>query len=164
MDFVDGVNGRLTQVQSQIVPTASIEIGDTASKAYNIGDFLVKDGILYKVTKAIAKNDALTVGDNIELSTVASELSSISKRLSEEYKVKEYTFEYTKASNWIDYYIDESDAFLDGSSYLDGTNKIRYPLNYSTDSYCLISYQNDAIKIRFWSNHAGTVHAFVRYK
>ena len=71
------LNGRLTQVQSQIVPTASIEIGDTASKAYNIGDFLVKDEILYKVTKAIAKNDAMTVGTNIVMTTVGSELSSI---------------------------------------------------------------------------------------
>lgn len=48
----------------------------TASKAYNIGDFLVKDGSLYKVTKAIAKNDVLTVGTNIAITTVCSELSS----------------------------------------------------------------------------------------
>ena len=37
MDFVDDVNGRLTQninaIQTQIVPTASIEMGETASKA-----------------------------------------------------------------------------------------------------------------------------------
>jgi hypothetical protein len=77
MDFVDDVNGRLTQVQTQIVPTASIEIGDTASKAYNIGDFLAKDGILYKVTKAIAKGDALTAGTNIAITTIGGELSSI---------------------------------------------------------------------------------------
>lgn len=70
------LNGRLTQVQSQIVPTASIENGETASKAYNIGDFLVKDEILYKVTKAIAKNDALTVGANIDSTTVVDELNS----------------------------------------------------------------------------------------
>ena len=76
MDFVDDANGRLTQVQSQIVPTASIEIGDTASKAYNQGDFLVKDEILYKVTKAIAKGDVLTVGTNIVMTTVGGELSS----------------------------------------------------------------------------------------
>ena len=76
MDFVDGVNGRLTQVQSQIVPTASIEIGETASKAYNQGDFLVKDGVLYKVTSDIAKDDALTVGTNIAMTTVGGELSS----------------------------------------------------------------------------------------
>ena len=77
MDFVDDVNGRLTQVQTQIVPTASIESGETASKAYSVGDFLVKDGILYKVTKAIAEGDALTVGTNIVLDTVADELSEI---------------------------------------------------------------------------------------
>ena len=81
MDFVDDVNGRLTQVQSQIVPTASIERGETASKAYNVGDFLVKDGILYKVTKAIVKDDTLTVGTNIALDTVASELSEMKSNL-----------------------------------------------------------------------------------
>ena len=75
MDFVNDVNGRLTQVQSQIVPTASIEIGATASKAYNVGDFLVKDGSLYKVTNAIVKDDALTVGTNIVMTTVGGELS-----------------------------------------------------------------------------------------
>ena len=75
MDIVDGVNSNLTQVQNQIVPTASIEIGATASKAYNVGDFLVKDAILYKVTKAIAKGDALTVGTNIIMTTVGGELS-----------------------------------------------------------------------------------------
>ena len=70
-------------VQTQIVPAASIERGETASKAYNVGDFLVKDGILYKVTKAIAEGDALTVGTNIELDTVASELSEIKSNLSD---------------------------------------------------------------------------------
>ena len=81
MDFVDDANVRLTQVQSQIVPTASIESGETASKAYSVGDLLVKDGILYKVTKAIAKDDTLTVGTNIELDTVGSELSEIKSNL-----------------------------------------------------------------------------------
>ena len=65
------------QVQSQIIPTASIEMGETASRAYSKGDFLVKDGTLYKVTKAIAKNDALTVGENIDSTTVVGELSEI---------------------------------------------------------------------------------------
>ena len=75
-ESVDTLNSNLTQVQSQIVPTASIEIGETASKAYSKGDFLVKDGILYKVTNAIAKDDALTVGTNIDITTVSNELNS----------------------------------------------------------------------------------------
>ena len=62
-------------IQNQIVPTASIEAGATASKAYSVGDFLVKDGILYKVTKAISKDDALTAGTNIASTTVGGELS-----------------------------------------------------------------------------------------
>ena len=74
-ESVDILNSNLTQVQSQIVPTASIESGETASKAYSVGDFLVKDGILYKVTKAIAEGDALTVGTNIDMTTVGGELS-----------------------------------------------------------------------------------------
>ena len=77
--IAEGINS----IQSQIVPTASIEIGATASKAYNQGDFLVKDGTLYKVTKAIAKNDALTAGTNIAMATFGSELSEIKSSLSD---------------------------------------------------------------------------------
>ena len=75
--IAEGINS----IQNQIVPTASIESGAFASKAYNAGDFLVKDGILYKVTNAIAEGDALTVGTNIALDTVASELSEIKSNL-----------------------------------------------------------------------------------
>ena len=162
-------NGKATElIQSQIVPTASIEKGETASNAYLEGDFLVKDGILYKVTNAIAKDDALTVGTNIAMTTVGSELSSISERLSQmsqsEYKVKEYTFQYTTTNQWAYYNIDESNAFLDGSSYLEATDSIQYPLNYSTDTNGRIDYRNGIKKIDVWSNHAGTVHAFIRYK
>ena len=66
-------------IQNQIVPTASIEREETASKAYSKGDFLVKDGILYKVTKNITKGDALTVGDNIASDTLGGEISSLSE-------------------------------------------------------------------------------------
>ena len=69
--IAEGINS----IQTQIVPTASIEVGETASKAYSVDDFLVKEGALYKVTKAIAKDDALTPA-NIVPTTVGSELSS----------------------------------------------------------------------------------------
>lgn len=76
------VYDKIGKIQSQIVPTASIESGANASKAYNVGDFLVKDGSLYKVTKAIAKGDALTAGTNIAITTVGGELRSIGSELS----------------------------------------------------------------------------------
>ena len=72
--MVPNING-INLIQNQIVPTASIESGAFASKAYNVGDFLVKDGILYKVTNAIVKDDVLTAGTNIAMTTVGGELS-----------------------------------------------------------------------------------------
>ena len=90
-ESVDILNSNLTQVQSQIVPTASIEIGETASKAYNVGEYLVKDGILFKVTNAIAKGDALTVGTNIVMTTVGGELSSIKSNSTDKWTFKKLT-------------------------------------------------------------------------
>ena len=169
MDFVDDVTQTTDSIQSQIVPTASIEMGDTASKAYNVGDFLVKDGILYKVTKAIAQGDALTVGTNIDMTTVGSELSSI-KSNSTQYKIKEYVFELTVTDKWIVYDIDESSVFLDGSSYLVIKGGV-YPKGCIIpigcgDVNCMMFYQNGAPKIRIFTGGGsiGTLHAFVHYK
>ena len=74
---ISDVNGRLTQVQSQIIPTASIESGAFASKAYSKGDFLVKNGSLWKAATDITKGDALTPA-NIVPTTIGSELSEMS--------------------------------------------------------------------------------------
>ena len=78
-------------IQSQIVPTASIENGETASKAYSVGEYLAKDGILYKVTKAIAEGDALTVGTNIVMTTVGGELNSIELNSTDKWTFKKLT-------------------------------------------------------------------------
>ena len=55
----------ITETQQMIAP---IEAGPTASKAYAKGKQLVYNGLLYKVTSAIAQGDTLTVGTNIALS------------------------------------------------------------------------------------------------
>lgn len=55
----------ITDTQQMIAP---IEAGPTASQAYAVGKQLVYNGLLYKVTSAIAQGDALTVGTNIDLS------------------------------------------------------------------------------------------------
>ena len=137
-------------------------MGETASKAYNVGDFLVKNGILYKVTTAIAKDDALTVGTNIELDTVASELSEIKSGLAQ-YKVKEYTFEYTQTGKTVIYDVDEPNAFIDGSSYLDDGG-FRLPIDASNNMVCSLAYK-DGGKIKFYSgSFIGTAYVFVRYK
>jgi len=55
----------ITETQQMIAP---IEAGPTASQAYAVGKQLVYNGLLYKVTSAIAQGDTLTVGTNIALS------------------------------------------------------------------------------------------------
>ena len=128
--IAEGINS----IQSQIVPTASIEMGETASKAYNIDDFLVKDGILYKVTDAIAKDDTLTVGTNIAMTTVGCELSSINERLLR-YKTIRFGYYYTEIGKVVKLKLKDivKDlglyAFVDGSTYLETTDALGYHIN-----------------------------------
>lgn len=78
---ISDVNGRLTQVQSQIVPTASIESVATASRAYYAGEYLVKGGSLWKAMRNIAEGDSLTPA-RIAPVTVCGELSKNRVQLS----------------------------------------------------------------------------------
>lgn len=49
--------------------------------AYSEGDYLVYNGLLYKVTAAIAIGESLTVGTNIESTKVGDELSSLNSNI-----------------------------------------------------------------------------------
>lgn len=53
---------------------APIENSTKASKNYEIGQYLIYAGTLYKVTAAIASGTTMTVGTNIEATTVMNEL------------------------------------------------------------------------------------------
>ena len=69
----------ITDTQEMIAP---IEAGPTASKAYAVGKQLIYNGLLYKVTAAIAQGDTLTVGTNIELSDdVVTQLETLTKNV-----------------------------------------------------------------------------------
>lgn len=59
----------IQQLQSNM---ATIETTSTASKAYEIGEYLVYGGQLYIVTDAIALGDTLTIGTNIATTTIGS--------------------------------------------------------------------------------------------
>lgn len=67
----------ITETQQMIAP---IEAGPTASKAYAKGKQLIYNGLLYKVTTAIAQGDTLTVDTNIALSDdVVTQLETLTK-------------------------------------------------------------------------------------
>lgn len=53
---------------------APIETSSTAANAYSVDDLLIYNGILYKAKAAIAVGDTLTVGTNIETTTIADGL------------------------------------------------------------------------------------------
>lgn len=60
---------------------ATIESGTTASKAYAVGDYMVRNGQLYKVTAAIASGGTITVGTNITAAAAANDIAGIRKKI-----------------------------------------------------------------------------------
>lgn len=82
---IDVFNGNAdavdTNAQKTAANLATIEAVATASKPYVVGEYLVLNGILYKVTQAIANGGALVVGTNIAQDNVGTELKSIKESL-----------------------------------------------------------------------------------
>lgn len=74
------------ELQNQIIDSASIENGATASKAYASGDYVCFQGALCKASKAISQGDTLSIGDsandNLTLTDAAAEFSRINSNLS----------------------------------------------------------------------------------
>lgn len=60
---------------------ATVESTSTASQAYAVGDYLVYNGILYKVISAIDSGETLTPNTNIEATTAGAELTSLNNGL-----------------------------------------------------------------------------------
>ena len=69
-DIIDGKN------------IATLESSSTATQSYEIGDYIIYNGTLYKVTAAIAVGGTITIGSNVTPVTVSSELKSINSSIS----------------------------------------------------------------------------------
>ncbi|MBQ3928830.1 MAG: hypothetical protein II711_01905 [Clostridia bacterium] len=70
---IDANEESIADTQSMI---ATVEATTTASKNYAVGDLLVYDGKLYKVTSAIATGATIIVGSNVTQTTVEDQLGS----------------------------------------------------------------------------------------
>lgn len=69
-------NSDSISLQRQIVPSAAVESSTTASQAYAAGDYVAANGVLRKVTAAIAKGN--TIGNsNSTATTVTGELANL---------------------------------------------------------------------------------------
>ena len=76
-DVTNGANGQDVS-QSNLAPVESTSI---ASQSYSIGDLLVFNGQLYKVTQAIAQGETLQINVNISVDSVASEINETKEKL-----------------------------------------------------------------------------------
>ena len=56
---------------------APLQESNKAAKNYEVGEYLILGGVLYKVTAAIAKNETITAGTNIEATSVMAEIVSL---------------------------------------------------------------------------------------
>lgn len=66
-------NGDTIAIQRQIVPSADIESSTTATKSYGVGDYLILNGTLRKVTAPIAMGNQIT-NYNSKATTVTGEI------------------------------------------------------------------------------------------
>lgn len=67
--------GAINSAKASAINLATIEPTNIASQTYAVGSYLVYNGLLYKVTSAIAQGATLRVGTNISLTKVGTELS-----------------------------------------------------------------------------------------
>ena len=79
-----GASDRTTRVANTLYVTRALgntiapaEPTNKATKAYAVGDYLIMNGWLYKVTAAIAKSATITPGTNVEQTYISEELKSL---------------------------------------------------------------------------------------
>lgn len=60
---------------------ATVQTSNTASKAYSVGEYLVLNGLLYRVTAAIANGGTITPGTNVTATTAGAQLKSLNDSL-----------------------------------------------------------------------------------
>lgn len=78
-EWADVKSDKLDDVQDQI--TRNIENEETASRTYNVGEYIVRNGVYYKVTQTIVSGTAFNVGVNIEEKSVGEEITEINSNL-----------------------------------------------------------------------------------
>lgn len=60
--------------ETSLANMATVEDSSTASKAYSVGEFLIFDGKLCKVTTAISQGGTITLNTNVVKTTITDEL------------------------------------------------------------------------------------------
>lgn len=72
-DFGENLNARFNKVLSMIAPVESLQV----SKAYSVGQYLIYDYTLYRVTSNITSGGTIKIGTNVTATTLAEILESL---------------------------------------------------------------------------------------
>ena len=79
-EWSDVKSDKLDDVQDQI--TRNIENEEVASRTYNPGEYIVRNGVYYRVTNTIAVGTSFVIGSNIDTTDVGNEITEINSNLS----------------------------------------------------------------------------------
>lgn len=110
---------------------ASVEYTNKASKAYAVGEYLMLDSKLYRVTAAISQNDTITAGTNVIATTVGSEFNAVGDRLHNvlgnyaEVEPEAVASKIYAAGDFLilnDYLYKTTSAIATGEDLIEGTN------------------------------------------
>ena len=139
---------------------ATVESTSTASQAYSVGDYLVYNGILYKVISAINSGETLTPNTNIEATTTGAELTSLNKSL------YEYAFIETTLVNG-----DKSVDYPDGFTWTNcrvisfecyAYNSYRSGLGIVSNGFARLFYGLEQNRIMLYNAESALVNATCR--
>lgn len=76
----DGLLDHDEDLQNIFGDMATLEEDETASQSYAVGDYLILDGLLYKVTTAISSGGTIAPGTNVVQTTVSAELGELNSK------------------------------------------------------------------------------------
>ena len=75
---LDGAGNVIPYTYAKNAALAPVESSSTASQAYSVGEYLILDGVLYKVTTAIASGETITAGTNVTSFLISDHLENTS--------------------------------------------------------------------------------------
>ena len=111
---------------------SGIENAATASRTYNAGEYILRNGGLYRVTTTIATGTVITVGVNIEETTIGGELAEIKSDLGDLTKsATSGQVSLNSYSTVTNKYTFPADGYLYG--YVGGGGTAKYTLYTSND-------------------------------
>lgn len=158
-------NGDTIAVQRQIVPSAEIESSTTATKSYEVGDYLILNGVLRKVTASIAKGS--TISDSNSAATtvtgeVATAIDTVSKFKSdyEKMTVGSGYIELCRVGGIVTMNMFNITASISGSWDTKLVNMIPEGFRPKSDirQRCLVANADDEKSAGLWIKSSGAIY------